>query len=465
MADGGLIALLDRYPVVARLLCQLVDQWVASTQKMCERYDRDFDRLRRMYAWPLDSRAGSITDVRANLSDRHRGGQSVLELVLRSGHRIIYKPRPVTAELTFQRFLAWLNGKSLALDLGELRVVQSRGYGWVESVAAAPCGTHESVRRFYRRAGMLLATLHVLAVTDIHRDNLVACGEQPFVVDLETMLYSTPRGVRPSVLHTGMLPQWQQSPSGSAFDLSALASDETQDPEVRWVSWASVNTDQMMLREDARAGSTDHRVRIGAAFPSVRDHVGELLKGFEEAYRCFERDREELIRDGGLRVALDHLDLRVLVRDTSTYVQLQLHSLQPDYLRNGIDRSIELEWLARPLMSLKAPHQGAADLYELERAAMEALDVPYFSVGSVKFDGLADSRNMARIFGRRRDAEVLVRRLRKLSPSDLKWQKSMIQKSVAERFGSRPAQANRSCSLPRPLDEEGISPSHGHKDN
>ena len=40
--------------------------------------------------------------------------------------------------------------------------------------------------RFYRRQGALLALLYALEATDFHAENLIASGEFPVLIDLET---------------------------------------------------------------------------------------------------------------------------------------------------------------------------------------------------------------------------------------------------------------------------------------
>ena len=45
------------------------------------------------------------------------------------------------------------------------------------------------MRRFYHRQGALLALLYVLDGTDMHYENLIAVGEQPVLVDVETLFH------------------------------------------------------------------------------------------------------------------------------------------------------------------------------------------------------------------------------------------------------------------------------------
>jgi hypothetical protein len=51
MRTGGSFALLIKYPVLARLLCQSVEQWVAGTANFCRRFSDDFALLKRRFKW------------------------------------------------------------------------------------------------------------------------------------------------------------------------------------------------------------------------------------------------------------------------------------------------------------------------------------------------------------------------------------------------------------------------------
>jgi type 2 lantibiotic biosynthesis protein LanM len=435
MERGRLVQLFVRHPVLARLLCQSVDQWVVTAVKFCRRFAHDFADLRMAFRLNVDTPEGALALVRTDLSDRHSGGQTVIECVIQTGERIIYKPRGVQAELVFFRFLQWLNSCGLSLNLMDLRVVDRTTHGWVQSVPAAPCRSESEVERFFGRAGMLLAVLHVLAVTDMHCDNLVAFGEHPVVVDLETLLNE---GLRPgpaSVADSGLLPHWQVAPDGQRFDMSALGADETQDPGVRLPSWQWVNTDQMMFVDDARATvATAHRVRFHDKLPSVADYLSFLLDGFEEGYFCLASNAQKLAADGRLLHSLDHLRLRVLVRDTRTYAGLQMHLLHPEFLEDGIERSVELEWLARPMSAPMAPGGGRARLYDQERFAMERLDIPYFD--SADWQDMEITREDDDLFSLcgERDSDVMVRRLFSLSPAHYAEQRRIVEDAVRLRF-------------------------------
>lgn len=116
----------------------------------------------------------------------------------------------------------------------------------MEYAEQASCTTQQEVEDYYLRAGMLLCLLHVLGGTDMHNDNLVACGQHPILIDLETVttpgypsqMWSTGHltpspqpealdGSWQTVLETGFLPEWKShGDANHACDLSGLGGVE-----------------------------------------------------------------------------------------------------------------------------------------------------------------------------------------------------------------------------------------------
>jgi lantibiotic modifying enzyme len=283
--------------------------------------------------------------------------------------------------------------------------------------------------------GMLLAVCHCLAITDIHCENLIAAGEHPLIVDLESIFSEGYERSEQPILTTGLLPRWQESPDGERFDMSALAADAVRTSGVESPVWKHVNTDQLtMLKESRTVSSASHRVRLGADLPSVYPRLNLFLLGFEETYRCINSHRRSLLANEGLLSRFDKLDLRILVRDTRTYSRLQLHTLHPKYLKDGLDRSIELEWLARPLSGRETPQKDRAWLYEYERAAMEHLDVPYFSTSTwheLRHDAVDPDVRSLRGY---RDLRVLRSRLDEMSRVDIVRQRAIVEDAISSRF-------------------------------
>jgi lantibiotic modifying enzyme len=81
----------------------------------------------------------------------------------------------------------WLNEAGLAPALRAAAVLDRGACGWAKWLAASPCAGEEGVRRYFRRQGANRARAYRLGAVDLHFENVVAAGEHPIIVDLETM--------------------------------------------------------------------------------------------------------------------------------------------------------------------------------------------------------------------------------------------------------------------------------------
>src|SRR6266849_4245137 len=89
----------------------------------------------------------------------------------------------------FQDLLDWANAQGVSPPFRTLRILDEGDYGWVEFVSAVTCVSAEELKRFYRRQGGYLALLYLVHATDFHFENLIAAGEHPVLIDLESLFH------------------------------------------------------------------------------------------------------------------------------------------------------------------------------------------------------------------------------------------------------------------------------------
>lgn len=212
----GLSRLFSEYVVLARLLAQTALQAGAATAELLGRFAADRAALVDGLLAGLDP--GPLVEVDTGAGDGHRQGRTVSVLRFATGARVVYKPRPLAAHGHFNELARWLDARLDRPELRTLALLERPGYGWVEFVEQRPCGTPAQLERFYYRQGVLLALLHVLDATDVHHENLIACADDPVLVDLETLFHPAPVGpgtgptdpaaeaLESSVHRTGLLP-------------------------------------------------------------------------------------------------------------------------------------------------------------------------------------------------------------------------------------------------------------------
>ncbi|MFI9388124.1 type 2 lanthipeptide synthetase LanM family protein [Kutzneria sp. NPDC052558] len=374
-------ALFAEYPVLARLLAQACQQAVLAHLELLERLAADRDAIVETL---LDGRdPGALAKIDSTEGDAHQHGRSVALLTFADGRTVVYKPRPLDLHAHFNEMLDWLNRRVPGLDLCRVTLVRRDGYGWQEFVTEAPCDEMTGLSRFYRRQGALLALLYAVDGSDMHYENLIAHGDQPVLVDVETLCHPTIRvdsaaGPDPaarellrSVFRTALLPQVMLGENGS-LDISGMGGDQGVFP-TDGVGWDGAGTDSMRLvRRPVAVRGGRNRPRLGRREAEPRDYQAALLTGFQAGYDAIVEHRAELV--GLLRTCVED-EVRFVARPTQLYATLLDESTHPDVLRDALDRDsvFDLLWtdsLDDPTRRRLVPHE-IADLW--------AGDVPMFT--------------------------------------------------------------------------------------
>lgn len=383
---SGWRLLFERYPVLARLMATTVLLWVEASAELLERLAVD-----RAGLSALGVPAGAVvTGLEPSVSDRHRGGRTAVIVTFDGGPRVVYKPKPVQAEALVAATIGWLNGRGLSPALSPGRVLVRDGYGWAAFVEHTPCSSPAEVRTYFTRAGMLLCLLHVLRTTDAHYENIVAAGDQPVLVDCETILYPDPRPLVPrsgsdtsdsvpaTVLRTGLLPCWQEV-DGRPYDSSGLSGLDGSTSTVATWRWVDRESDDARLELVPEPPSSHNRVMLDGRPVAAEDHADELVDGFLRCYDLLLRHRDDLVAPGGPLRETRGVPIRFIFRPTRVYGAVLAGSLTPDVLRDGLAFGIHLDTLAAAFVSVNR-QPPSWPVLAAETRALERLDVPIFTL-------------------------------------------------------------------------------------
>ena len=247
-----------RYPCLHARLSRALHAQRSAIEALVARFVADRAQLSQLPGQP----AGHLTALHLGQGDLHGGGQSVARLTLEHGE-VIYKPRSLRIDRVLEAFLARIFGD----DPQRIRVpaVLDRGdYGWAAFVAQRYCSGEEELRIFYRNLGHWLAVLRLLGGTDIHQENLIACGPVPVVIDVESLFCMMPETapspygdafdvaselIRNSVLRTGIVPYRAPALGFFGVDMSAAGALPGQQPQVH-------------VPVIAQEGTTDARLEV-----------------------------------------------------------------------------------------------------------------------------------------------------------------------------------------------------------
>ena len=431
-----LVAVLEEYPVLARLLATSTERWLTVSLELLERIASEREQLGQTFLGGRD--IGSLAGLQSGVSDLHREGRSVVLLRFSSGLRLVYKPKSLAVDVRFQQLLQFLNLWGARHPHRVLTVLDRGTHGWVEHVEAAGCDSREALQRFYWRQGSSLALLHLLSAVDFHLENLIAAGEYPVLVDLEALFHQRLAldmgdsarqrawaALDRSIISVGMLPMLIFGRSGRAgVDMSGLGGEAGQlSPQAVPMVEDAFSDTMRMVRRQGRTSGSHNRPRLQGQPVDATAFTEDIVQGFEETYRLLRQNREAL--DARLQVFSD-VEVRYIVRATQRYALLLQESVHPDFLRDGLERDKVLDnlWAEASLMP------ALRRLVPSEHADLRLGDVPLFTTRPGQRHLWSSTGECIRDYFARDSLSEVRERLARMDERDCAWQASLIRKSM-----------------------------------
>ena len=345
-------SLTTHYPTLRTRLDAVITRRCAAALTMAERLSADRQQLTRF----LLSDPDTVTGVSFGAGDSHRGGHTVavLEFGADAGP-VVYKPRSLAVDTVLDDLLA-----ALLPSQERIRVpaALSRGeYGWAEHVSHSYCSGPGELADFYRGIGYWLGVMRLLGGSDLHAENVIACGPVPVVIDCETLFTPVyppvPSGlgmavdqasslVQATVLRTGMLPSRGLALGWRGVDASAVGSWRGEQPLMDMPVILDAGQDT------ARFGYERARATLGESHPSPDPALGDYWDQVVDGFTGITATLRALDRRGKLAPMLAEFaacPIRVVPRSTESYAELTRMLWHPASLSDpptAVERAVSL---------------------------------------------------------------------------------------------------------------------------
>lgn len=384
LADGDYVDyILDKYPLLPVHLNRRLRLIATAIKLFAERLHLDMQVLHVI----ADVSDGDLVSrIFSSLGDSHLGGGRVCIVQFRSGLRVVYKPRSVQGEAAFQAYLSWANNHSQLLMLRTIWVLERDGYGWMEFVKPNDATTDQQIEDYYFRYGSLVALLHSVAGTDIHYENLIASGDQPVIVDLETIIqplaYNNGGGQRRYILN---LDYYADTPLYTAmFDPAFLSKSLNGSPlnALQYVGDAGNKLafddsgELIVIKDYSDVEIGPNALRRNGRPLNFGNHVDLIVRGYRERMAELILGRSEIINTV-LPGVFGSISVRVIFRYTAQYASF-VASLYSPYCMESVRNTEEV---LSSLWVLGLTTSAAAKLVPAEYRDIWNGDIPYFSSG------------------------------------------------------------------------------------
>ena len=455
MSDGGIKSFFKTYPVLVQLLGTCIDYWLDYYAEFMGRLESDWQAIEDTF---LPRRKNQIvTKLELGLSDPHNNNRTVIGITFDSGSKIIYKPKNLNLDLVYTEFLKWFMKEGFPLPFKLIEIIPQSEYGWVEYIEQQPLKSEEEAVRYYQRAGVMVCLWYALMGTDCHYENLIAHGEYPIYIDLETLMCPVPRplnvqAVSPvrdrfahSVLTTSMLPRWRVTNGDHSYDVSALGCFKNEQ-QASSLNWEYVNTDAMALKMLPFEKSPQKNVPyLGGNILQPNDYLDEIVKGFDMMYRFILEKRDALLKTGILET-MSKQKVRFIFRNTEMYGNLVRQSVHPKILGDGVDHQIRLDILSKAfLMDTERP--DVWPIIRKEYASLKQQDIPFFTAHPVQESLHIDANESIPSFFEEPSYKQVVARIHSFDETDLKEQTMLIRASFQARIAHEDEKIEVSKSL------------------
>ena len=466
----GLVCFASKFPVLARQLAQVADTWVKTTANLFHRLFLDRSELESTFGGSFA--VSEIETIVPALSDRHQGGGTVVRLIFRSGVSIIYKPRTVQLEYTYNQFLVWLSEQGLDVAPKNLTVIDREDYGWIEYVRSEPLEETTDLVTYFRKSGAVIAVAFVLRGRDLHMENLIASRDGPVLVDMEmifqpdtqsdsssleaaALLDDAPVFLDTSCLASGVLTWIDNDGEGHPKDIGGLMGRGGFKTPFPRRSWKDLQLDTIhFVAEDAFVPVHPNQVECSGERYSPEKYIKDVKYGFVQTCQLLIRKRKELLSLDGPLSEFAKCSTRIVFRPSTQYGALQYVLAQPRYQTDGLRRSFAIETLNR-IFQTEKDRPLLWPLIREEQRQIEELDIPRFLIKTDQTEVLSDDGEQVKGIYRWSGFKLVCERLSQLSVNQIEIQTRLLQMALSSTVNSK-------FSMKPPLVANGVNDSTGN---
>lgn len=401
--------ILEEYPMLHFLMDHKEKTAVNMLQGLFKHLEADSALLEKTFH--IDTSA--ISSIEVGKGDTH---SHLAVISFASGNKVVYKPRSMDAELAYGKLCDWMNARMPQSPLRHAAVINQGDYGWQSYIGRKDCGTASEACAYFYRIGKNMALFFMLNATDLHRGDILQCGEDPFFVDLETLSCPPKRNLQDGSLICAVRGHLRDSVFASAILPDAFG-DSIVDVGLSGVwEMPGKRAPRRKRKGLVNKGRSDiHFEEI----PYVEDgmwhgvglnFINAIEQGFRDACNLFLKERQPFKE--AIHLAMESGRYRQPLRRGFVYDKLLEASLHPKHLRDGAGRRHMLMLIGNVGMA-----QAESEVLQMMRH-----DVPYFAADYGSTDLLTMGQTVEKGFLQKSIQEHLQERVDSLDGAGIERQ-------------------------------------------
>lgn len=421
--------LFREYPVLARIVTTRTVYFVKNITDVIRNIDSDYIEISKF----LDMESLNLSNISMSHGDSHEKAKSVLILHFKE-KKLVYKPKNMEINQAFESFFNWCYKNSNLIDLKVPKGIYKEKYTYSEYIDAPACKKEEDIESFYLRYGYLIAICYLLNLNDLHIENIIASGEYPVIIDIET-LFQVPVNMEKDSLYIKLLRSLELESVSSSFllptkmnfgidsevDLSALSGKMV---ELNQKILAPVNINTSNFRYQKKTSYLPG----GQNIPMVNEktevdykkYILRIVEGFQQFIEFTQQNKHDFMK---VLEEFKGKKIRVIIKGTEKYASLIRYSNHPNYNK-------EMKYRERLMMNSWAYPYKDKRVVKSEVEDLLFKDIPIFYSYPESRD-LIDSRGLVyENYLEESGFQRAINRIENLSEKNVARQKSILLASL-----------------------------------
>jgi len=419
------LKLFEEYPVAARVATVRTMYLKKNFTKILQNIENDHLEIENF----LKVDFLRLTGITLSNGDSHEQGNSVSILEF-ADKKLVYKPKNLKISESFEKFINWYVSSSELLPIKIPMGIYKEDYTYNEFISPQFCQREEEVENFYIRYGYLIALCYLLNLNDLHLENIIAHGEYPVIVDIETVFQISPEMENQtiyvdllrylevdSVSNSFLLPKQVNVGMDDKIDLSALNGKEVKLSQT-FLSPTELNTDKFHYEKVPGyfAGGNNIPKLNEIDEIEVKKYNMRILEGFDDFIRFIMKDKVECLE---ILKIFSGQKVRSLIKGTEKYASMIRYANHPNY--NG-----EMKYRERLMMNIWAYPYLDKRIIKSEVRDLLFNDIPIFYSYTNSRD-LNDSRgNIYKNYHKLSGFELSVNRINGLTEKEIVRQRTIL---------------------------------------
>lgn len=172
------------YPTLARLLVTRLIYACQNSQAFFEGIQQSTPLLEQKFAI---RQPFVLSEVKLGLGDSHNQGKTVIQFTINTCD-FVFKFKSLEIGERLNVLLNYIETLMPDCSFYKVQRIVHPTFTIEEKVSYKTCETLDEVTKFYKNYGHLLALVYWLGSSDLHMENVIAHGEFPVLIDVETLL-------------------------------------------------------------------------------------------------------------------------------------------------------------------------------------------------------------------------------------------------------------------------------------